>query len=177
MRHSLNQLLAVTLALMLFAIPALAAPDSIEAAIEKMSDYYDWLVEWHVIFGDDMAEVNAEGFPTSKQIESKSFTFTDYLYADIVQGSEGLRYSLSLACADLPENLSADDLYALFVKACSNQEMPLEEAQALVAEVRGNIARVDQYGWRGGKDTDEFTISILGSTTDSEEFLFIAQYP
>lgn len=175
MRYSLKQLLALTLALMLFTVPALAATDSTERAFEKMDVFYDLLVEWHVISGGNLAK--AEGFATPENIQPKSFIFTDYLYVDIQQGDEGLRYSLSLAYADLPENLNADDLYALFAKACSNREMPLEEAQALVAEVRGNIAHVAPYAWVGGKDTDEFTISIMGGTTDSEEFLFIVQYP
>lgn len=175
MGYSLKQLLALALALMLFAVPALAATDSTEIAIEKISRFYDWLIERNVDSAAD--HYPPDGFPSPEQVQSNAFDLTDYLYVDFVEGDEGFSYSLSLAYADLPEDLNADDLYALFVKACSNREMPLEEAQALVAEVRGNIARVAQYAWMGGKDTDEFTISIMGSTTDSEEFLVIVQYP
>lgn len=160
-------LLTVLLAL-LAAAPALAVDDGLQG-------FYDGLVADGVLAGSETLDALGS-VQTFEEVTITGYALAGYLAADTVADADSFTYRLFIAQADIPDDLSADGLFARFIHACAPDAVTGEEAAALVDWLRTYSARTSQYGRGASRDIDGFTVSLCTSLTDSEEYISLVRY-
>lgn len=176
MKHLWKVGLALALALMMGASVALAT-DSVELELEKVESFFQRLVAMKLIPEGTEPPAGA-GTQNEDATYETFYPMAEYTYVSVIEEMEGPQiYSLGVLHAVLPEGLDADDLYAAFVQEFSNQKKEPEAAKALVADLRKDTVATDEFSLLGEKVVDGETWRLLGSQTDSEEFMELVQTP
>lgn len=169
------KILTLVMVAMLLVSTAFAT-DSVELEIEKMEGFFQDMQGWGII---PQGETPPEGRMNEmgEGVYETSYPMTDFMLAYVTEVIDGPKtYSLFIMHADRPDELDADQLYALFITACSNQAMTMDEAMAIMQELRANSVSEDGT-ITALKQMDEFVIQLSGSESDSEEALSIIQQP
>lgn len=169
-------MLAWVLALMLWALPALATEDEAAMAPDKLEQFFAMVVEGQV-------PVNVATFAENENVHDEVagdltvyYTLSDYMIVNTFSDDYAFSYQLAMLQADVPAGVHADDVYAMFIRACLGDGTSQADAAALVAWLREYTAQTSVYGMDASRAVNGYTVTLSTSLTQSEEILSLTRY-